>query len=531
MLRTLIGSLLTLFVLCATVRSQETVLELTNGSVFRGRITVETETYLDVEVDKGRIRILKRDIVARQDMGEAPENVTGGGTDPATPTAPDQGEGPGGRRGLKALGQELLGRIFTRPPEGAEVGMAVATPAGTLGEAPLPEGSPEHTVASFLQLVIEGRCNDAIQTWVDQEDLLESFFPFHAKGLTRYSRKLALKSWNRILRTVFADPQLLRSVPPEQVSIHTVRESANSSLVEVTGPVPGSGDGTFTHLFTVKNGRITDFGGLLASLRDICRDMAHLMRETEMDAAMLLPLLDKTVEQLLALQGRSESSFPDVAVPEVGELREVQPPRRDLPGELLAREESGYSFILPPRWKVDQQGRKPRYADILLHDSRNRAFAMVVMEKASMALTALERAVRSKLVAVSSESKMGMRRMVATPAGTAVRFHAEALIDGVRLVYDFHLISTRRGSYQVITWCLKEDEPTVGPVMQDLLDSFEVLPQEEERKQGEPAENEPAPGEPVESGESAAPLEKPAPPPTPGTGSPEPGGDGGRDDG
>jgi len=208
----------------------------------------------------------------------------------------------------------------------ATVGTRAANSAASLRDAPLPEGTPEHTVASFLRLVGAGQVQIAVDRWVDAEKLLIDFFPTHAKSLTRYSFHMASESWSSILRMVFSDPALMAEFRKDGIEVRTVRETGDHSLVEVALPrKPDSGEQEI-HLLTVEGNRIVDFGYMLRSLRKVCAEMTQ-----EVDSAgswLLVPLLEQTAERILAARGGARSAPRRIVLPTVKDLRETQTERK-----------------------------------------------------------------------------------------------------------------------------------------------------------------------------------------------------------
>ena len=464
----ILGAACFLFLMGGALRAQETHVTMKNGAIFSGLIVHETQRYLDLELGDGRIRLAKNKILKRTD--ERRSEPSAGKND--REKAKDGGETP--KPAPETKPKTVLKVPVPPSVRNATVGAKAANSAASLRDAPLPEGTPEHTVASFLRLVGAGHTQIAVDRWVDSEKLLVDFFPAHAKSLTRYSFHMASESWASILRMVFSDPALMAEFRKDGIEVRTVRETGDQALVEVALPrKPDSGEQEI-HLLTVEGNRIVDFGYMLRSLRKVCGEMTHEMDQS--GSWLLVPLLQQTAERILAARADTPDTPRRIVLPTVKDLRETQIARKEMAGEEYVSSGMDYRIIIPEGWKQASATRLPRFADMMMHNRSKRAFAMVLAEESPMALSALERAARANLSQASEHLEIHTRRLVSTPDGQAVRFNANAVIEGVPLVYQYHLTTSGTHTYQVICWCHEYDQVRFDTILEDIIRSFDILP-------------------------------------------------------
>jgi hypothetical protein len=477
----LLGGVLAVLLSGAALPAQDVRVTMKNGAIFSGLLVKESETHFDLDIGSGRIRLKKTRILKKSIIGGISTPKTDEPkTQPVIETPSRSSSNPRkSGKGTSAGSSPRLSRPWSYPhadplARGVAVGIKAGNSASSLESAPLPLGTPEHCVASFLRLVGSGHAQTAVERCVNVKRVLQEFFPAHAPALTRYSREKAAQSWARILRMVFSDPKLMAAVRDQGIQVRTVRETGGKSLVEITFPTlnPETQEPE-AYLLAVEANRIVDFGNMLWTLKKVCEELSDQLRSA--GSWVLVPLLDQTADRIMAVRRGTGGSLAKVVLPRVKDLRAPRPTRAKLPGNVIARPMSNYQFTMPPTWREVEKDRLPRYADVMVRSRTGRAFAMVMVESSGMALTALERAARANLTQVAEKLEVSSRRLVDVAFGDAVRFTAKAVVDGVPLIYHYHLATTEHHAYQVICWTNATDKGRFERLLTDLVDSFEIL--------------------------------------------------------
>jgi hypothetical protein len=304
-----------------------------------------------------------------------------------------------------------------------------------------------------------GESELALDHCVDFDLLLDQSFPYHSRGLTSYSRTLALRSFATTMETMLALPDCQHLYEGATFEVKMITEGQQQSVVELT--VNWRDSRKTEHLLLVSERRIADFASALPPLSSVVSAVYKELGAMREGPWSLVPALETVCDAVAEQLGPGGES----------PLQPVGAPAR---GRVLQRPKGRYALTLPRGWRQLRSQGKPREADILVGNGA--AYAMVIFEDTTLPLAEVRRAVMRNLERISENVRIGAERRIRIGDVEGQQFHVEANIGGLPFVYLYVIFQEGARTFQIIWWTLEDHYRMELPAFEQLTTSFTITP-------------------------------------------------------
>lgn len=265
---------------------RESTVTLHNGGIFRGLVLTETHSYLDLELDKGRIRLYRPWIACIERPEPHPDAATPlpAAVFPGTPPA-------GGAPVFPVILEEAAARVV--PLLGALNDLKFRQSAETLA-------------MHFLEALADGRGSEFIERHLDVQAVMSRAFPRSFRSLTAYSRRIAIRNFTRLILSAIDPSSMRRMLDSGRVSARLLSRDGDLETVEIRIQQPDRKE--IFGLVGIRAGRIADLSMGPSPFQEILQGLSAVL---SMDSGGGMGLLEAIETAVLADAMRPRQPRPD----------------------------------------------------------------------------------------------------------------------------------------------------------------------------------------------------------------------------
>jgi hypothetical protein len=415
---------------------------LQNGAVFEGVTVLESEHFIDLQMERGRIRLYRKWIATEE------------GTD-GTPVGASQQ--PSLHR-TDALPIVVIPPRRSLFPATLREGASHILPIHNLQRSTTRSGSKEEVALTFCRFFQDGKGADGLETLVKEDRLLEAAFPRLANGLTSYSRRLAARLFVRVLGTASIRPSVLQALAHAKLTSREMPGSKGVTLVEVAFH-RGEGE-PIVAVIGVADGHVVDLSQGPPPLPHVIHEIRAAVDALGGKAWQLVPVLERMVETEITRSLPGGDGSEPVTTSQVWSLRP---------------KERRFIFTLPWIWEPVPEDESPSYADLMLHTQDGLCAAMAVTESGTVPLSHVKNSCLQQLKRTLGAFEMVEERDTVFHGTPAVQFRVRSLELERQLTFDFVLVVTHNRVYQFVAWCHSDEERAALPLMTAMLEGIRFV--------------------------------------------------------
>ena len=424
--------LLLLFAAGLSAQRTESTVLLDNGAVFQGFVVYDHPAYIDLELKSGRMRIY-RPWIAR---------LNGGPSDQLAIDIKESSEVPAEvikRPDFPIILEEAAGRIFPLFED-------IRTLEG--------RNAPETMAVRILEEVSSGSGKEAIARHVDAERVLSSAFPAAMRALTSYTRKIAVRQFERLLISA-ADPIGMRdALSGARITARLLSRDRSGDVVEVN--IQKKGFPETKGILVIRNGKVVDLSNGPAPFPEIIRGLQAMMGGEGTRGLSLLESIDTVVSMDMARARRPRT------------LAAARGPASSTWTLIPAR--IGYCLELSWTWFEAATDVTPAGLDFLIYTADGRLGAAGLSERGNVGLDVLkqrflEEAGQAEFETGESGCSVKEVRLDEVPV---LRFQIEMKRLSQPVIYDVALYFFNGRIHQIHTFCASKDRMELS----DEIDKF-----------------------------------------------------------
>ncbi len=418
---------------------------LQNGAVFQGRVLQETDEFVDLELQKGRIRIARKWLIESQST-LAPK-VTAG---------------------EKETGESTISKILSRTearktntlPGLLRLGRLVRPLQATL--PPLPSaGSPEEVALEFCRAIQAGRGAEALDVLADPESLLVCALPVYVKGVTSYTRKMAARQLQRVLSSSLTMPKVAEAYAGAKFTAQRLISVNGYERVEVTVHPP-SGEPTAV-VVGVADGLIVDLTFGPPPMPSVFAQIVVKMKAAGSRPQFLLPLLESLVPDVQRSAGA------------LG-LGEAGSDHKDERVWSMRPSDKSYVMSLPWVWEPATETEELSFVDLLLTTEKGTSAALVSSELFVLPFAELKSAFLASARTQAPDLEVMAEEEIKLDGLTAWRLRLRGTIEDQSGVYEVVLFAAAGRTFQLAAWTRSTDFDREEPTLNRFAASFKLGP-------------------------------------------------------
>ena len=419
------------------------VVKLRNGATFEGRALLENQSFLDLELERGVIRLYRSWMVAEEPVATAGMDAAVAIEQPkSTPLAGD--EAP----------------ATPHFPVHLEEGASRITPLLSALRDMERRTAPEALAVYLLEMMAQGRGDEVVPVYVDGAAVLARAFPHRFRALTAYSRRLTVRNFGRLLLTASDPTSLSHVLKDARVTGRLLPQIEDMDIVELT--IQRQGFPPILGHMGIRGGRVVDLTLGPPPFQEILRGLQAILESPNLGGMSLHDAIESAV---------------------LSDTRRVRTPpeRPDAPSLhetwVLVPQTRPYTVELPYAWRRADDRETPRDLDFLVFLGDGRLGAAGISEKGVLGLDDLKELFlyqgnRNELISESDE-------VVATPyriggddgtvgvPGILLKFQGAA--GSTSLSYQVLLFFHEGSIHQVAAFCKAEDLLDLEPAFQSFF--------------------------------------------------------------